>query len=276
MWPICSVPRCAIGGIAGSGIRKDPIMHQNRILSIIAQRHPNCCAKLRRLEFVHGDVFGRRGEPLTQAVFPVSGMISLVVAMGNGDLVQAGMVGREGLVSGGSAFGATRHVNSSFGQIPGTAYLLPVTDLAGIAGQDGEVRAALFAWEQFALAQAQQTAACNAKHHILQRLSSWLICAQDAIGTCEMLLTQEFLAQMLGVQRASVSVVASQLQDMDLIRYRRGRVTILDESGLRQQACECHSRVRFCRHSLLGRREAGLAVGESTPHLPIGQTQLAT
>ena len=230
-------------------------MQQNRILTALLQRHPEAPARLTRVDFVHGDLFGRPGEPIRHAVFPVSGMISVVVDLASGDVVEAAMVGCGGVIGASAAFGATEHINSSFCQLPGAAYLLPVADLADIAQRDESVRAMLFAHEQFLMAQAQQTAACNAKHHIMQRLATWLLRAKDVTGTSEMFLTQEFLAQMLGVQRASVSGFAGQLQGMDLIRYRRGRLSITDETGLTSQACECHSRLAAVSRKLF--REDG-------------------
>jgi CRP-like cAMP-binding protein len=243
-------------------------MVENRVLSVIAHRHPECRTRVKRLDFVHGDMFGTSGEPIEHAVFPTSGMISIVVALRNGEMIEAGMVGREGVLGGSAALGGTKHVNSSFAQLAGTAYLLAAADLAEIARKDEVVRSLLFAYEQFILAQAQQTAACNAKHHILQRLSSWLLRARDAVDQDEMYLTQEFLAQMLGVQRASVSGFAGQLQDMDLIRYRRGRLTIVDGAGLAGQACECHATLRARRHGLLGVHDEP---ARPAAHRPAGQ-----
>jgi CRP-like cAMP-binding protein len=226
-------------------------MQQNRILSALIQRQPEIRSRLARVDFVHGDMFGRVGEPIRHAVFPTSGMVSIVVALGDGDLVEAAMVGRDGMIGGSAAFGTLEHLNSCFCQLPGTAYQLPAAELSDIARRDEAVRSLLFAYEQFLLAQAQQTAVCNAKHHIMQRLSSWLLRAQDTIGANEMFLTQEYLAQMLGVQRASVSGFAGKLQDMELIRYRRGRLSIVDGAGLARQACKCHSRLQDCRKKLL-------------------------
>ena len=226
-------------------------MQQNRLLSIIAQRHSDCHWQLQRIDFVHGDSFGVAGATIGQAVFPISGLISVVVPFSDGSLVEAAMVGHDGVVGGVVGFGIGSRLNSNVSQLPGTAYLLPAKILADISSADEKVRSMLFAHEQFMLAQAQQMAACNARHHIMQRLSGWLLRAQDLSGSGQMILTQECLAQMLGVQRASVTGCAIKLQDMELIRYRRGQLTITDPAGLARQACECHVRVQACREALL-------------------------
>ena len=115
-------------------------MQQNSILTALVQRHPDARARLTRVDYVHGDLFGRPGEPIHHAVFPVSGMISVVVDLVSGDVVEAAMVGCEGMIGASAAFGATEHINSSFCQLPGTAYLLPVAELADIAKRDETIR----------------------------------------------------------------------------------------------------------------------------------------
>lgn len=232
-------------------------MQQNKILSALVQRHPECRERLRRRDYVHGDMIGKSGDPIVDVLFPVSGLISIVVALRSGDLVEAAMVGCDGIVGGSALFGARRHLGSSFAQLPGSGWTMRVSDLAEIFARDAQLRQMLFAYEQFLLAQAQQTAACNARHHIPQRLSSWLLRARDATGDNELLLTQEFLAQMLGVQRASVSMFAGQLQDKDLIRYRRGRVNVMNADGLAHEACECHASLNALRRRLLDGDEGG-------------------
>jgi CRP-like cAMP-binding protein len=102
------------------------------------------------------------------------------------------------------------------------------------------------------MAQSQQSVACNARHDIPQRLATWLMRARDSLEQNELALTQEFLAQMLGVQRASVSLIAGKLQAEGLIRYRRGRIEIIDEHKLGDRACECCGAVRTAYQRLLG------------------------
>jgi CRP-like cAMP-binding protein len=226
-------------------------MQQNKVLSVLVQRHPGCRERLRRRDYVHGDVVGTSGDPIVEVLFPSSGLISVVVTLRGGELVEAAMIGCDGVVGGGALFGAKQHLGCSFAQLPGVGWTMRAADLAAIVAGDEHLRTLFFAYEQFLLAQAQQTAACNARHHIPQRLSSWLLRARDATHENELLLTQEFLAQMLGVQRASVSMFAGQLQDKDLIRYRRGRVAITNVDGLAHEACECHQTLSDLRRRLL-------------------------
>ena len=230
-------------------------MQQNKILSALVDRHPECRERLKRRDYVHGDVVGKAGDPIVDVLFPSSGLISVVVNLRGGDLVEAAMVGCDGVVGGGAVSSAKQHLGSSFAQLPGSGWTMHAADLAAIVQNDAPMRALLFAYEQFLLAQAQQTAACNARHHIPQRLSSWLLRARDATHENELLLTQEYLAQMLGVQRASVSMFAGQLQDKDLIRYRRGRVNVMNVDALAQEACECHLVLSDLRRRLLDNDE---------------------
>jgi hypothetical protein len=125
-----------------------------------------------------------------------------------------------------------------------------------VADRVPEFRAAILAQERYLLAQAQQTATCNAKHSTMERLCSWLLRARDEARRDELLMTQELLARMLGVQRASVSMLASQLQEKRLVQYRRGRLQIVDADGLAAHACECHKAVHTQRERLFSRSQA--------------------
>ena len=119
-------------------------------------------------------------------------------------------------------------------------------------------RASLFRHEQIILAQAQQSAACNATHTVEARLSRWLLRCHDLQGSDDLKLTQEFLGQMLGVRRTSVSLVAHTLQEAGLIRYSRGNIRILDLAGLKAAACECYETVKLHAERLTGASGAAL------------------
>jgi CRP-like cAMP-binding protein len=238
-------------------------MHKNRLLEILARSQADALRnRLTSIDFVHGDVLAEAGSLIERVIFPRSGLVSLVVDLADGERIEAAMVGHDGAVGGAAAFGAMDHLCTGFAQLPGSAWVMKVADLMDFAAADRDFRAALFAQEQFLLAQAQQTAACNAKHNIPQRLCSWLLRAQDIVATDELLLTQEHLAQMLGVQRASVSMFASQLQDKGLIHYRRGRVHIVDPMRLASEACECHANLRQQRVRLFNEPAEEVVVPE--------------
>jgi CRP-like cAMP-binding protein len=220
-------------------------MRRNTILARLHNAHPDfIAARARPLSFSHGDVIGESGGPIDQILFPSSGMISLVVDLDGSDRIEAAMVGQHGAVGGSALFGAKTHLSTAFAQLPGTGWLLRAADAIELAERAAPVRELFFRNEQYILAQAQQTAACNAKHRIPQRLATWILRAQHDSGEDELALTQEYLAQMLGVQRASVSMFAGALQEKGMIFYRRGRVRVLDRGGLEQEACACHARLR--------------------------------
>jgi CRP-like cAMP-binding protein len=135
-------------------------------------------------------------------------------------------------------------LNTGIVHVAGAASILDVATLYAAAEQSAGFRTALMRHEQILLAQAQQSAACNASHTVEARLARWLLWTRELSGSDELGLTQEFLAQMLGVRRTSVSLVANTLQTAGLIRYSRGRIEITDLAGLRAASCECYGRVK--------------------------------
>lgn len=222
------------------------VHYHNHILSHLHRCVPDFVGqRARQLSFVHGDVIGEAGRPIEHVFFPSSGMISIVVDLRDGGRVEAAMVGRRNAIGASVVFGGRTHLNTSFAQLPGSGWSLRAADLVELASREPDVRNILFDNEQFLQAQSQQTAACNARHVIPQRLATWILRASDATGGEDLTLTQEYLAQMLGVQRASVSMFAGALQDKGLIFYRRGRVKVLDRDGLEHRACECHAALRM-------------------------------
>jgi CRP-like cAMP-binding protein len=243
-------------------------MFDNRLLDSLSQSSPDLLRHgLKPIDFVHGDLLAEAGSPIQHAIFPRSGLISVVVDLQEGDRIEVAMVGPAGALGGAAIFGPAQHMGTAFAQLPGRAWAMRVEDLIDVATAYPEFRRMMFAQEQYLLAQAQQTAACNAKHTIMHRLCSWLLRAHDTGGTGELLLTQENLAQMLGVQRASVSMFASQLQEKVVIQYRRGRMHIADADGLASHACECHSALRQQHKRVFAEAvEAdSLRKGEATP-----------
>lgn len=218
---------------------------KNRLLTYVGDCDRSVYQRrLHPQSFKTGDLLIEAGQTISEVFFPDSGLISVVVPLANGDVVEAAIVGYQGVLGGSAAFGQSLSINTGICQAPGSALVMRADDLREIAAAHPAVGTALFHHQHYLLAQAQQSAACNAKHHIPQRFATWVLRARDAVGKDEVDLTQEFVAQMLGVQRPSVSIVASSLQDAGLISYRRGHVKILDEKGLMQSACECYRTLR--------------------------------
>jgi CRP-like cAMP-binding protein len=195
-------------------------------------------------EYPQGEVLCEPGDRIAQVLFLHSGLISVVVPLEAGEAVEAGCIGREEVFGACGALGVKCHVGKAIVQMPGSGSAIKTADLARLVRQSDTLLAALAGHEQFLLAQAQQTAACNARHAIPQRLASWLLRVSDRSGEEELLLTQDFLAQMLGVQRASVSIAAAALKDAGLISYHRGRIVIQKQQELEKLACECYAAVR--------------------------------
>jgi CRP-like cAMP-binding protein len=207
---------------------------------------------LRTIELAHRVVLIRAGEPLTQVYFPHGGIISLVVSLAGGETIEAAMIGRDSVFGSAAALDGAIALNDAIVQLPGGASILDIAHLRRAAEKSVDFRTTLIRHEQALFAQAQQSAACNATHSVEARLSRWLLRARDLWGSDALPLTQEFLAQMLGVQRSSVSVVANTLQQSGLIRYHRGQIDIVDLQGLMESSCECYATVKAHYDRLLG------------------------
>jgi CRP-like cAMP-binding protein len=198
------------------------------------------------------DVLTDAGGEVRYVYFPHSGVVSLVVELDVGTMIETAMIGRDGVVSASSALDGKRSLNKAIVQLDGTASVIDVDRFRIIVREFEVFRALLIRHEQLLFAQSQQSAACNASHAVEARMCRWMLWMRDIAGTDDLMLTQEFLAQMLGVRRTTVSVVASPLQKAGLIRYRRGHIRLLDIPGLKKEACECYGTVRAHYENLLG------------------------
>jgi len=211
-------------------------------------------ARLKPLQLMRETVLVEAGVAPAQIVFPHAGAVSIVVNLSEGQSVEVAMIGRDGVVGACEALGDGVSLTDAIVLFPAAASAIELADFRIVAAQSPALRGLVTRHGEALLTQAQQTAACNAKHRIPQRLATWILRAQHDSGEDELLLTQEYLAQMLGVQRASVSMFAGALQERGLIFYRRGRVRVLDRSGLEAVACECHAVLRE-RHEHLFRHD---------------------
>jgi CRP-like cAMP-binding protein len=188
------------------------------------------------------ELLHKPGEPIDYVYFPGVGFCSIVTVLEDGSMVEAATIGREGLV-GLAATSATETPPSlaSMAQSDmSTCYRMKAEDFRREMGRCGPFQAIVLRYSQALMGFIMQSAACNAAHSIDQRFARWLLSAQDRMDADEFLLTQEFIAMMLGASRSTVSEVAGELQKAGFITYHRGRVTILDRDALEAAACECY------------------------------------
>ena len=219
--------------------------HPNRILnslppSVFAAVQPH----LKPEELVFGDIIAETGRPIERVYFPHSGVVSLVVEMEVGDMIETAMVGRDGAANATASLDGMISLHRGIIQVAGEGSSIAPDALRTLTNEFEIFRALLIRHEQVVFAQAQQSAGCNASHTVEARMCKWLLRIRDLTGSDEMQLTQEFLAQMLGVRRTSVSLVANTLQQAGFISYRRGNIRITDIEGLRSATCECYERVK--------------------------------
>jgi len=182
----------------------------------------------------------RAGDPLRDVYFPRRGVVSLLVQTEDGRKVEVATIGNEGVVGVTAALGLDRAPLQATCQVPGEALRLPVGPFLETAGRVPAFAELMRRYAGVYFRCAAQVAACNALHPVPERLCRWLLAAHDSAGADEFPLTQEFLADMLGVRRQTVSVVAGTLQKAGLIHYRRGVLRVLDRPGLEDACCECY------------------------------------
>lgn len=179
-------------------------------------------------------------EPISHVYFPHRAVVSLINLMEDGSTIEVGLVGREGMVGVSSILGGTNRAHRAFVQIPDSAMRLRAEVLKAEFDQGGPLQVLLLRYIQALLTQVSQSAACNRFHTIEERLARQLLLIQDALQCNEFPLTQEFIAQMLGARRSGVTVAAGALNQAGMIRYTRGKITVLNREGLEATSCECY------------------------------------
>ncbi|TMJ02620.1 MAG: Crp/Fnr family transcriptional regulator [Alphaproteobacteria bacterium] len=218
---------------------------KNRILNSLPQNiFASVERHLKHIDLSFGAIVAETDQPVELVYFPDTGVISLVVDMVVGDMIETAMVGRDGVVNGTSALDGKVSLHRGIVQVAGEAHVLASDVLRSLADDFKPLRSMLIRHEQVLFAQAQQSAGCNASHTVEARMCRWLLRIRDLTGSDSMYLTQEFLAQMLGVRRSSVSVVAGTLQKAGFIKYRRGNIQLLDIEQIEAGACECYQTVK--------------------------------
>jgi CRP-like cAMP-binding protein len=200
-----------------------------------------------RLSLVHLDhkqIIYEPGTDFTQVHFPEIGLISVVNTMHDGSMIEVGTIGSEGMSGLPVLFGVSGSPHRHLVQIPGSAWRMSVADLQEESRREGPLRRTLFRYHMAFVSQIMQSVACNGLHTVQERCCRWLLLCLDRSPSSEVVITHEFLAQMLGVRRATITEVLRPLADEGLIAYRRGIVAVLDRPRLERASCECYQAIR--------------------------------
>lgn len=199
---------------------------------------------LRRVDLPRGKFLHRPHEEMASIHFPDAGIASVVCVLEGGRMIEAGVVGREGMVGLPVVLGVEATPTECFMQVPGSGWRVDAAVLREAMGRRPSLRDLLLRYAMAFLDQVTQTAACNGAHSVRQRLARWLLMSHDRCDGDRIPLTQEAIASMLGVRRAGVTVAAGALQKAGAIAYAKGEIAVLDRGALEATACECHSIVR--------------------------------
>jgi CRP-like cAMP-binding protein len=206
---------------------------------------------LELIELTRGQVLYEAGDVMRHIYFPHEAIISLVNLMEDGSIVEVGVFGREGAAGLYGALDARESFGRYMVQLPGTASRMTYKHMDEVRSARPRLKQLLSKYAEALLAQTFQTVSCNAVHGLEARCCRWILSLQDRVGQDALPLTHEFLAEMLGVQRPAVSVVARTLHTAGLIRQSRGCITVMDRAGLEETACECYGKIRDIYRRLL-------------------------
>jgi len=218
---------------------------RNRLLGALPRAE--LTALLPHLELVqleHQDTFFEPAEPIDFVFFPETAVVSFVSTFEDGGTVEVGTAGCEGMVGLPVFLGESISTVRWFTQIPGTASRMDAATFARLAAAPGALQRLMLRYTQTVLTQVSQTAACNAAHLVEERCARWLLMTHDRVEGDEFPLTHEFLAFMLNVRRAGVTLAMRALQDAGVVHCTRGRVKVVDRAGLERASCECYHVVR--------------------------------
>ena len=226
---------------------------KNRLLAALPrEEYERILPHLGHVSFKPGEVVYESGGQMEHIYFPTSAIVSLLYLMENGASAEMGMAGNEGLVGVALFMGGNTMPNRAVVQSAGGAVRMRTQVLQDEFARGGAFQRLLLRYTQALLTQMSQTAVCNRLHAIEQQLCRWLLLSHDRADSDELAMTQELIANMLGVRREGVTAAAGRLQERGLISYVRGRIRVLDRSGLEAAACECYKVVRDEYDRLLG------------------------
>ena len=218
---------------------------QNDLLAALpASEWERWLPQLEVVEMPLGKVLYESGSKMTHVYFPTTSIVSLLYVMEDGASAEIAVVGHEGIVGISLFMGGSSTPSRAVVQSAGSGYRLRASLMMQEFNRAGPVLHLLLRYTQALITQMAQTAVCNRHHSLDQQLCRWLLLSLDRLKSNDLVMTQELIANMLGVRREGVTEAAGQLQDAGLIRYRRGHIHVLDRTGLEKRTCECYAVVK--------------------------------
>ncbi len=217
----------------------------NRLLAALPDaEYQRLIPHLERVSLSFEQVLHEVGELVEYVYFPDQGIVSLLSTMADGSMVEVGLVGNDGVVGIPAALGDNIATTIATVQVPGSGMRMKASLLKSQFQRGGVLQSLLLRYMLALFAFVSQNAACNRLHHLDGRLARWLLLVYDRVKSNELPLTHEFMAQMLGVRRAGVTEAANMLQQGGMIRYTRGKITILNRAELEAASCECYEIIK--------------------------------
>ena len=230
--------------------------HENQILSaLLAEERERLFPHLQRVEMPLGTVLYESGDTLRHVYFPTDCIVSLLYVLEDGASAEIAVVGKEGAIGVALFMGGETTPNRAIVQSAGFAYRLTGQRVKEEFNRHGQLLHLLLRYTQSLITQMAQTAVCNRHHSVHQQLCRWLLLSLDRLPSNTLTMTQELIANMLGVRREGVTEAAGHLQSLGVIRYSRGQIAVLDRTKLEQLSCECYAVVKKESDRLLAPRE---------------------
>ena len=224
-----------------SSLQSGPITSRNSLLSNLARDdYERLLPHLHSVHFPLGKLVGDGSGHRGFAYFPTTCVVSLICTMETGASVQVALTGYDGVVGTSTFLGGNTACNCAVIGLAGEALRIDVRVLTDQFKRGGSLQRVLLRYTEALITQISSTAACNRVHVLEKRLCRWLLLIRDRAISDDLVMTQEFIASMLGGRRETVTVAAGHLQDAGLIRYGRGRLRIVDRKGLEDRVCECY------------------------------------
>jgi CRP-like cAMP-binding protein len=244
----------------------DP-QHNNLLAALAPAERKRLDPHLKLVQMPLGKVVYESGDALRHVFFPTDCIVSLLYVMRDGASAEIAVVGNEGIVGVARFMGGETTPSRAVVQSAGGAYRLTARRLKDEFYRHGKAQLLLLRYTQALITQMAQTAVCNRHHPVEQQLCRWLLLSLDRVRSNELKMTQELIANMLGVRREGVTAAATKLQRLGAIRYRRGQMTVLDRPKLEQLCCECYDVVKKETDRLLPRPQARSVVNLEAPTL---------